>query len=184
MTASLFLYKCFMTLLADTQLEGSAKWLYLNPWAGDWWVLSCSWDQSSVVTGGVRVKCKSLRLSIALAKSLPATRTTSAADRAHSSQQRHPLVSSKVTSPDQQVYSFIPALAAVSGQLQELLSWFGNRCELFPSICDVCQFIGLWPSQLMSVFILWLLSHFWGWGKWKSAIQSRWVAKDELYFMF
>lgn len=31
MTASLVLYKCFITLLTNTQLEGSATWLYLNP---------------------------------------------------------------------------------------------------------------------------------------------------------
>lgn len=33
-TASLFLNKCFITPLANTQWEGSAKWLCLNPWTG------------------------------------------------------------------------------------------------------------------------------------------------------
>ena len=83
-----------------------------------------------------------------------------------------------------QVYSFVSALAIVSGRFQELLSWFGIRHEQFPSVCDASQFAGLWPSQLMSVFIPWLLSHLWGWAKWKSAIQSRWVTKDVLSFCF
>lgn len=41
------------------------SWLHLNPGAGDWG-LCCSQDQSSVVSRGKRMKCKSLRLCTAL----------------------------------------------------------------------------------------------------------------------
>lgn len=125
------------------------SWLHLNPGAGDWG-LCCSQDQSSVVSRGKRMKCKSLRLCIALENPCwPHEPLVQLIEHLFTIQT--PSALTKIRSA---------GLATVSGQLQESLSLFGNHHELLPSVCDAC--FGQWPSQLMSIFILWLLSHLCG----------------------